>query len=517
MASSETQQRLIERLRRGDRFAPPVSTVELIETHISCVLLAGAFAYKIKKPVNFGFVDFSTLERRRHFCEEELRLNRRLAPELYLRVAVIAGTPEAPVFDGPGAPIEYALVMRRFDEAHRADRLLAAGGLTAAHIERFARELADFHACAEIVSPQACPDQPERAQHWVTENLDQIAPFVAGTPHEADVAALRACTERESARLLPVFRGRLPEGRVRDGHGDLHLANLVLWEDRIRAYDCLEFNAELRRIDVASEMAFLFMDFEAHERSDFAWLFLNAYLESCGDYAVCELLRYCAVYRALVRVKVECLSAAARGRAGFPDAALRYLALAERYSAVPHQPPLILMHGLSGSGKSRVALDLLSTFGAIRLRSDVERRRLADREGVSTGGIEEGAYRPEMTGRVYAHLRDTARMLLQSGIPVIVDATFLKHAQRAPFLELAGALQVPALIVHCEAPEATLRERIIARAGSDASQATVEVLEHQMRTIEPFDATERARVVIVDTTAGDGAQVVTLIRRQLGG
>jgi hypothetical protein len=281
--SPDTQRTLIERLRRGDLFYPPASDVRVVETHISWVLLAGAFAYKIKKPVNFGFVDFSTLERRRHFCEEELRLNRRFAPEIYLRVLPIGGNPESPSLAGTGAAIEYALMMRRFDDAHRADQLLAQGGLQSAHVEDFARGLVEFHARVERVSAQDSPDQPERAQHWVLENLDQIEPFAAGTPHAAGVAALRAWTGREYARLAPVCRRRLAEGRVRDVHGDLHLANLVLWEGRLRAFDCLEFNPELRRIDVASEVAFLCMDLEAHRRPDFAWIFLNAYLETGGD------------------------------------------------------------------------------------------------------------------------------------------------------------------------------------------------------------------------------------------
>jgi aminoglycoside phosphotransferase family enzyme/predicted kinase len=495
---------LIERLRRGDLFEPPAGPARVIETHISWVLLAGDFAYKIKKPVNFGFVDFSTLELRRHFCEEELRLNRRAAPELYLRVVAITGTVDEPRVGGEGAALEYALVMRRFEDACRADHLLAAGSLTNEHFETFARDLQDFHARAESVGPLTCPDQPGRAQHWVLENLDQIAPFVAGTAHESDLAALRAWTAREYERLAPVLRRRQAEERVRDGHGDLHLGNLVLLQGRLRAFDCLEFNAELRRIDVASEVAFLFMDLEAHRRKDLAWRFLNAYLEAGGDYELCVLLRFFSAYRALVRVKVACLSAPPPAPGGLPDPALPYLALARSHLVPPRRPPLILMHGVSGSGKSRVALELAGLLGAVRLRSDVERRRLIG-SGDAVREVEQGAYRPEATERVYRRLRELARALLDARFATIVDATFMKRAQRATFYELARVLGVPCHVVHCTAPVELLRERVgrRERAAQDASEATIPVLEHQMRVWDSLQEDEQPLEIRLDTGRPD--------------
>ena len=492
--------------------------VRRVETHISHVLLAGHYAYKIKKPVNFGFLDFSTLEKRRQCCEEEIRLNRRLAPEIYLAVVAITGTPDAPVVGGSGVPIEYAVKMRRFAQSALLDRLLARNALSAALIDGLADRVAAFHAQAPRCSGESNYGAPALVWSAVAENFRQLRERLAEPGICASLDRLGRWSRENHARLSAPIAARLRDGMVRECHGDLHLGNIALFKKQLVIFDCIEFNPGLRWIDVISEIAFMVMDLEERGRRDYGHRFLNRYLERTGDYAALPLLAYYQVYRALVRAKVAALRAAQETPETAPHelaVCRQYLAYAERVIQ-PMPCRLTLFHGLSGSGKSWAAQVLLEATGAIRLRSDVERKRLAGAglrsDSESRSGIDGGLYAKEVTAATYARLATLAREALVAGYPVLVDAASLKAWQRALFRTLAEESGVPFLIVRCRAPEGLLRRRLVARrlSGSDPSEADAAVLEAQIASQEPLTREELTYCVSVDT---DGCSPESLLEQ----
>lgn len=452
----------------------------VVETHISWILLGDEFAYKLKKPVRLPFVDYSTLERRRHFCEEEVRLNRRLAPTLYLGVARITGTPTAPEIDGTGATLDHAVRMRRFPDGALFSEQLEAGTLDTAAVDRFAQQLARFHAAAPRAGPG--PDQqPELLRRRALAAL-QGARAVLG---EAGHTALHAWLEAQWDAVQPLWTQRLAAGLVREGHGDLHLANIVRLGEDIAAFDCIEFDPALRWIDILDDAGFAFMDFVARGRADLGWRFLDGWLEHSGDYPGLPLLRFYTVVRALVRAQVEHL------RSPGSAAALRYARSARDWIRPP-APRLVITHGLPGSGKTFVSQGLLQRLGAIRIRSDVERKRLFGLQALDDSrahGLD--LYTAEVTRRTYARLLELARMVLQAGFPVVLDAAFLRRGERQAARDLAGELGVSCAIAACEAPPEVLRQRLLARRD-DASEADVAVLDKLHAAAEPLDAAELA-------------------------
>lgn len=448
----------------------------VIETHISTLLLAGEFAYKLRKPLALPFLDFTTLAARRHDCEEELRLNRRTAPDLYLDVRPVLGSAEAPRIGAPdedAGAIDWLLRMRRFDDELLLDRLAARGALGAAEVDALARGVADFHASLPA-SPAAWGD-PESVLRWARAN------FVAlGAAH--DLQDLHDWTEREFERIAPLLALRRAQGRVREGHGDLHLANIVMRGGVPVPFDAIEFNPALRHADTMADAAFVFMDLWRHGLRAPAWRFASAYAERGGDHEGLALLHFFAVYRALVRAQVAALRGDAAACARDADVA-REIAHSRRA-----RPLLLLTVGLSGAGKSTVALELLQALGALRLRSDVERKRLAGlaAEARPTPAQAEALYSAAMTQRTYARLGSLAGTLLNAGLNVIVDAAALRRPERDALRALADAHGAEFRLVECVAPEAVLRERIARRAaqGRDASDADQAVLALQLRIVE---------------------------------
>jgi aminoglycoside phosphotransferase family enzyme/predicted kinase len=508
-----SQPTLIRALLEPARYDHPVSTVELIETHISWVLLTGSFAYKIKKPVNFGFLDFSTLEKRRFYCEEELRLNRRFAPQLYLDVTSIGGTPQHPVLNGDGAAIEYAVKMRQFPQKALLDHLLESGQLGPAEVDEIAREVAHFHA---MIATTRAPEEfgtPAAIQQPILENFAQIFERVKGRPEEKILAALEDWSKAEFTRLHEDFTARRTQGYIRECHGDLHLGNMAWIDGAATLFDSIEFNPNLRWIDVMSDAAFVIMDLHDRERSDLAQRFLNSYLEHTGDFSGLCVLNYYLVYRAMVRAKVACI----RGCQQEPneqqqlawEEARSYLALASRFTQAS-RPWLVITHGYSGSGKTTATQTLLEHSNAIRVRSDVERKRLfglapQDR---SQSGLKTGIYSPDAHRQAYLHLEQLARETLQAGCPVIVDAAFLKLAERQAFHALADTLQIPFVILHLQADETTLRQRITGRqeSGKDASEANLQVLELQLNNSEGLTTEETASTFVLNTEHPEAAR-----------
>ncbi|MFI4931673.1 MAG: AAA family ATPase, partial [Burkholderiales bacterium] len=440
------------------------SRVELIETHISWVLLAGAYAYKIKKPVRLSFVDFSTLALRHHFCDEELRLNRRFAPQVYIGVVAITGDATAPRLGGAGDAVEFALKMHRMRDEDLAGARLSVGTLGAAELEHFAATLARWHRDAPVADAGGDFGTPQR----VAGDFDGV---LASWPDVRDAEAINdlqqwfAAQSRDTAQQVA---DRLAQGCVRECHGDLHVDNLATVGGELTAFDCLEFDANLRWIDTASEVAFLAMDLQARARHDLAHVFVNAYLDASGDHAALALLRRYQVYRALVRARVARLREAGSDSPARASIAGGYLALAQRLSR-QWDPRLLVTHGLPGSGKSWVTHALVQATGAIRLRSDVERARL----------LVGGHYQAGDSAAVYERLQALATLSLAAGYPTIVDAACLQRAQRDPWPALAARLRVPYLLLHCAAAIEVLRQRVRDRAlhGDDPSQADEAVLQ----------------------------------------
>jgi hypothetical protein len=497
---------LIAALHDPRRYDHPVERVTLVETHISWVLLAGAYAYKIKKPVDLRFLDFSTLEKRRFCCEEELRLNRRLAPQIYLAVVPIAGTTAEPQLGGGGEPIEYAVKMARFDTEQELDKVLARGELRPEHVDELAALLASFHRRVAVADPDSPYGTPARVWHPVQENFEQIGARI-GAAERPQVERLRAWSESAFARLKDSFAARKRGGFVRECHGDAHLANMVLLDGHVTLFDCLEFNPNLRWIDVMSEVAFLTMDLQDRGRPDLARRALNGYLEHTGDYPGLAVLTFYQVYRALVRAKVAAIRTSQEGIAPEEARAAReqyagYTTLAERYTQ-PRPAPLVITHGVSGSGKTWITQRLLEQLDAVRVRSDIERKRLHGLEPLarSASGLDAGLYTADAGERTYRRLAELTGTILDSGFAAIVDATFLKRAQRAQLREVAAARGVPFVILAPDAPRELLRARVAGREreARDASEAGVAVLERQLASIEPLDEAERAAAVMVPT------------------
>jgi hypothetical protein len=503
----------IAALRDPHRYPHPVERVTLLETHISWVLLTGRYAYKLKKPVSLGFLDFSTLEARKAACEEELRLNRRTAPDLYLEVVPVTGTEAEPRLGGKGRAIDYAVKMREFPQDVLLDRVAARGELTPALMDDLAAEVAAFHAQIARAGPGSEFGSPEDVIAQARQNFEQVRALDPDQDSAAALQRLAAWTEHEFTHRARVFAARRDEGFVRECHGDLHLRNLLLLDGRIVPFDCIEFNAHLRWIDVMSEVAFVVMDLADHGFAAHAGRFLDAYLEETGDYAGLACLRFYLVYRAMVRAKVASMRAH-QLPAGAPERApaerefREYLRLAERFVALERRA-LILTRGLSGSGKTVFSGLLVEEIGAIRVRSDVERKRLhglaaGAQSGAALGG---GIYAQDATRRTYARLHEIARAVLDAGFPAVADATFLRRADRDAMRALGREAGATFAIATCEAPEPVLRERILARAraGGDASEATLEVLARQIATAEPVAGEELAFAFKVDTTAARDA------------
>lgn len=497
-AAAAAHERLVRALLEGDALPGPAAERRLIRTHISSLVLAGGWAYKLRRPLKLPFLDFSTPALRRADCLEELRLNRRTAPQLYLDVRPLLGTPEAPRLGeaGDSAPqaIDWLLRMRRFDEAEVLANVAARGALTAAHVDALAAQVARFQASLAPSPPRY--GSAALVRRWLDETLAGLAAACG----DARIATLRAWCTAESARLAPMIDARRAAGIVREGHADLHLANIVLVAGVPQPFDAVEFNAELRHLDVVHDIAFTFMDLLRHGLPALAWRFVGAWAEATGDYEGLALLRFFAVERALVRARVALL----RG----DDAALaRDLAVAADLAA-PRvaRPLLLLVCGLSGSGKSSVALELAPALGGVRIRSDVERKRLHGLAPTARPDAAQSArlYARDATGRTYARLGEIAAELLRAGIAAVVDAAALRRSEREALRALTAAQAAHFEIVECVAPEAVLRERIVQRlrAADDASDADLAVLDLQLRVREPLAAGEAARTL---STEGDRA------------
>ena len=488
---------------------------ERIDTHISTVLLRGGHAYKIKKPLNLGFLDYSTLEQRHSACAEEVRLNRRLAPDLYLGSVPISGSLEQPQLEARGKPIDWAVKMRRFDpEALLSNRIQS---LNRGLVENLAGRIAAFHAEAAVCGEDCRYGTPELVYAPIEQNFSQIRSRRGADRRQLDV--LGDWSEHRFIELQYRIRERKRGGRVRECHGDMHLGNIAMIAGEPVIFDGIEFNPGLRWIDTVSDLAFLTMDLTRVGRTDLARYLLDSYLEHSGDFEALYLLRFYEVYRAMVRAKVHAIRAAERGlshneRVDLVADFRRHLRLAEAFSR-PGPRGLIITMGVAASGKSTLSGSLLGRMPAVRVRSDIERKRLAglEPEARSLSRYNAGIYTADMTERTYGRLAEVAEVIIQAGFVAIVDATFLKRSQRRRFIDLANEHDVPSVILHCQVPGPELRQRVGRRAaaGGDPSEADLEVLEAQLRNVEPLSSDERALALTV--RPDDQLELDDLVRR----
>lgn len=510
---------LIDRLTQS--LAPSATDWKVVETHISWVVLFDQTALKIKKPLQNPFLDYSTIELRRQACEAELRLNRRYAGDLYQSVVAIVEGAETssnnervltlldlsePLPESSSEPtsqtiaeasegpiLDYAVRMKRFE----SDALLASqlehGKVTPDCIEQLARNIADFHASAHVATTEGSFG----SENMIVEDAMDNFQLLQSNEHfekNSSLIALRSWTKERAKTLAPQFTQRHNAGMIRECHGDLHLENIISWQGQLIPFDGIEFSDRLRWIDVQSDSAFTSMDLLFHGHPMLCHRFVNAYLETTGDYEGLSVLRWYQIYRALVRAKVCLLRAQQEPSQAAKDNDLQksadFIELANWFTK-PASPKLYITHGLSGSGKTHGSQILVDRDGAIRIRSDVERLRL--KRGKATNDL----YSDDSRSNTYRSLLDLARSIIANGYSVIVDATFLDADHRCDFSNLASTLKVPFHIISFHADRETLVRRLQQRKklGTDASDADIQVLEDQIASYQPLLDQEMPNVI----------------------
>lgn len=493
---------LIQNLQNPALYNHPIKYFKLIETHASWVILTGEYVYKIKKPVDFIFLDYSSLEKRRYFCNLELELNQILAPELYLEVLPITGSETNPALNGSGEIIEYVLKMREFPQKNLLNVVAAAGKMTLQHIYQLAKIIADFHARIKQ-DVTSYIGTPEQVHEPVIQNFDQIRPLLKKLTDLSVIDELENWAQTTWQKCYDIFVQRKKAGFIRACHGDIHLGNITLIQDLPVIFDCVEFNEAIRWTDVMADIGFLLMDLQDQGQIEFSHCLLNRYLEITGDYQGLTLLPYYLSYRAMVRAKVNLFQVAhadTERQQQFLAAYERFIRLAQCY-AIKTKPVLLITHGRSGSGKSTIASKVVKKYGAIQIRSDVERKRMAGMEltASSQSRLYQDLYHPDVTEKVYARLVELTEMIINAGYSVVVDATFAKQAQRELFFNLAETLKIPYAIVHCDTSEQQMQQTLEQRKQKkdEISEARLEVLAAQAGEWQALTAKELAQTISV--------------------
>ena len=516
MTEAQTHPPLVEALLDPGAYARGDSPVELIETHVSYVFLVGDHVYKVKKPVDYGFLDFTTLAKRRHFCEQEVRLNRRTSPEVYLGVEEIREEGGGYALNGPGRTVEYAVKMRRLPQQRSLDNLLRQGGVSSDDVERIAARIARFHHSAERGPQVTAYGDLDAVRQNVEENIAQTRRFVGSTLSMDDHDELAAYSRAFMESSRPIFQRRAEEGRIRDCHGDLHTAHVFLLSspedgdsDGIGIIDCIEFNERFRCSDVAEEIAFLAMDLDYHGRRDLSRLFVEAYSLESEDPGVGELLDFFKSYRACVRGKVTSfklddpeLPEAARTDAS--ASARAYFRLARSYVPALPRPAVVLFAGVTGTGKSTTAVDLARRWSMAYVSSDLTRKSLAgiDPREHRYEHFMEGIYSSGSSELTYRAMREEAGAHLLKGESVVLDGTFRRAEERARMVELAREMGAEAWIVECRLPEAEARRRLERRAqgGDSVSDGRWSLFRQQLAQWDQVEEVPRERHLILDTS-----------------
>jgi aminoglycoside phosphotransferase family enzyme/predicted kinase len=511
----------LQALLHAGAYPHAVQTVELIETHVSWVLLTGEFAYKIKRPVHYDFVDLRSAERRAVLCAEELRLNRRFAPELYVRVCPITAQAGEARIDGSGPVIEHAVQMRQFPHCDELDQLLAHQAVEPGALFRFGADLARIHDTLPLPDAKQPWGEPGAWERIALRNIAECSKVTVALGGEVDlVTQLQTTFDARVDGTRPLRSQRFHAGRVRECHGDLHAGNVVRYGGKLLTFDCLEFDAALRWIDIADDLAFLLADLDFHRQPQHEHALLSGYLLESGDFQACRLLRLFKAHRALVRARVTALRGLSSSTAPTDLAVLKqrygaYLACAgAALRPRPRAPVLVLMHGLSGSGKSWLASQIAPALGLLHLRSDIERKRLAGVGPHSAptrpGPAGEGLYSAQASARVYQRLLECAADVLAGEYAALIDATFARREERLRCYELARRLGIPCHVIHCQAPEGVLRKRILERRerADDPSDADLDVLSWQQARFEPVDANEPCSLLEISSTEETAASSI---------
>ena len=501
---------LIHQMQQPQFYPHPVKQpIELVQTHVSYVLLTGDFAYKLKKAVNFGFLDYSTLEKRKHFLEEEINMNSAIAPELYLEVVPITLVGDRFVLGGEGEPIEYALKMRQFPQENLFINLFEAGKLSIEQMEELGKIVAQFHENAVTNDYIRSFGTVAKIREALDENYQQTQQYVGKVQTQQQLTETKAFTDSFFAERADLFQARIEHHKIKECHGDLHLKNICLWQDKIQLFDRIEFNEPFRFVDVMYDVAFTVMDLDARGRKDFGNAFLNTYLEQTGDWKGLQLLPLYLSRQAYVRAKVTSFllddpAIPEKVKQEASQTATDYYKQAWQYTQ-PNQGKLILMSGLSGSGKTTVAKAIARKTGAIQIRSDAVRKHLAGISLDETGSNE--IYTPEMNQKTYDRLLELGILLAKEGFSVILDAKYDRLALRQPVIAAAKSNHLSLQIVNCTAPMEVLRDRLNSR-NNDISDATADLLASQQAKAEEFTPEEKSYVTTLDTSKADWEQTL---------
>ncbi len=499
------EQRILQSLLAPSAYPEPTSAVHLVQTHVSLIFITDNFVYKIKKPVNLGFLNFTTLDRRRFYCTEEVRLNRRLCPDIYLGVVEVRDSEGGARFDGEGKVIDYAVKMKRLPEERMMARLLQESTIGDEDIQRIARTIGEFHLKADQGEEINSYGSPAAIWHNWDESFQQIAEFVPAVISTTNLHIIRDWADAFLAGNEGIFTERVSQGFIRDCDGDIHMGNICL-TDRIWIFDCIEFNNRFRYSDTAADIAFLLMDFDFNARSDFSGIFLAEYIETTGDSGITKVLDFYKIYRAVVRGKVECF------KLRDPDIpedaqqeakarATRYFLLARGYVIRRKLPPtLIITSGLMGSGKSSTAAELAFELGMQLYSSDAARKEIAHLPAHSHdfSAYGKGIYSAGFNEATYDTLFANAEKSLKAGESVIIDASFRRKIDRARFRALAEKLSASYYTITTVCPEYLIKERLDERVERPCtvSDGRWELFRMQSEEFEPFGIDEEKRICI---------------------
>jgi hypothetical protein len=485
---------LVEALSQPSFYPHPVEGVRFLQTHISSVFLTGEFVYKLKKPVNFGFLDFSTVELRKLYCGAEVELNSRLAPAVYLRTAPITLDNGRPVLEGDGEIVDWLVVMRQLDEQLLGTEVLERGELSERHIDALVDVLVPFYQQAATGAGVDRYGEIEAVRFNTDENFSQTEAYVGKLIARDRFDHIREWTNAFYHERSELFSRRVDDGRIRESHGDLHLHNVFL-EDPPVIFDCIEFNERLRCGDVAVDLAFMAMDLDFNGRPELGTRFIERYVRQSGDDELVELLDFYKCYRAYVRGKIACFTSSDpalddTARRAQRNLARRYFGLAYRYAGGRERPSLVVVYGLMGSGKTSIARFLRESFGWHMLSTDAVRKQIS---GIGENTrmwvpYNEGLYSPEMNRRTYAEVCHRAENLLEAGFNVVVDGAFKHRAEREPLFELAQRTGAKLAFIEATCGIDEQRRRLKKRQKHDTrSDGRVELMEHQRADFESFD------------------------------
>jgi hypothetical protein len=499
---------LVERLKYADFYPDAVASVDYIQTHISSVFLTGKKVYKLKKPVNFGFLDFSTVEQRERYCRAEVELNRRLAPSMYLGVEPITQEDDGLHLGGDGEVVDWLVVMRQLSQDTLGLQVLERGELCERHMDELVDLLVPFYREARTGDGIDEFGAAEAVKFNTDENFSQTEEYVGKLLSRERFEHIRKVTDRFYTEHADLFARRIAEGRIRESHGDLHLGN-IFFEDPPLIFDCIEFNRRFRCGDVAVDLAFLAMDLDFHGRSDLAKRLVDGYVSASGDTELLELVNFYKMYRAYVRGKISCFTSSDpalddMARRRNRNLARRYFGLAYHYAGGQQRPSLVVLYGLMGSGKTSISRMLRERFGWHVLSTDAVRKQLA---GVGENTrvyvpYNEGLYSPEMNRRTYDEVCRRAGNLLQAGFPVVIDGAFKRQRERDPVVELADRAEARLVFVETTCSHDEQFRRLSKRQLHDTrSDGRVELMEEQR---EDFESAGPDRLELFETVNTDG-------------